>query len=155
MASSGHHGHIDLEFADDLTLLSHTQQQMQEKTTTISTDSASLGLIIHKGKSKIFKVTSEALEEVESFTYLGSIVEKLGGKDADVKVWIGEARAAFHQLKKVWESVELLMNTKIRIFNSMVKPVLLHGAETWRTNVTTMRRIQSFINTCLRLLREK
>lgn len=150
----------DLDFADDLALLSHIQQQMQEKTTIIATHSACLGLIIHKGKSKILKVNNnntapirlegEALEEVESFTYLGSVVDKLGGTDADVKVPIGKARAAFHQLKNFWGSSELPRNIKIRIFNSMVKPVLLYGAETWRTTVTTMKKIQSFIYTCLR-----
>jgi len=143
----------DLDFADDLGLLSHTRQQMQEKTNIIATHSASFGLIVHKGKSKILKVNNntapirlegEALEEVESFTYLGSVVVKWGGTDKDVKVRIGKARAAFHQLKKVWGSFELPRNTKIRIFNSMIKPVLLYGAETWRTTVTTMNKIQSF-----------
>ena len=142
----------DLDFADDLALRSHTQQQMQEKTTIIATHSACLGLTMHKGKSKILKVNNnttpirlegEALEEVESSTYLGSVVDKLGGTDADVKVQIGKARAAFHQLQKVWGSSELPRNTKIRIFNSMAKPVLLYGAETRRTTVTTMKKIQS------------
>lgn len=91
----------DLDFADDLELLSHTQQQMQEKTNIIATHSANLGLIIHKGKSKILKVNNnntapirlegEALEKVESFTYLGSVVDKWGGTEADVKVRIGKA----------------------------------------------------------------
>ena len=150
----------DLDFADDLALLSHTQHQMQEKTNIVSATSTRLGLTIHRGKSKVLKINTanstpitlegEALEEVESFTYLGSIVDKLGGTDADVKVRIGKARTAFHQLKNVWGSSDLPLNTKIRIFNSMVKPVLLYGAETWRTTVYTMKRIQTFINTCLR-----
>ncbi|VDP83343.1 unnamed protein product [Schistosoma mattheei] len=45
----------DLDFADDLALLSHTQQQMQEKTTSVAAASAPLGLNIHKGKSKILR----------------------------------------------------------------------------------------------------
>ena len=40
------------------------------------------------------------LEEVENFTYLGSIVNNLGGTDSDVKARIGKARVAFLQLKK-------------------------------------------------------
>ena len=133
---------------------------MQEKTNIVSANSTRLGLTIHRGKSKVLKIKTdsvtpitlegEALEEVESFTYLGSVVDKLGGTDADVKVRIGKARAAFHQLKNVWGSSDLPLNTKIRIFNSMVKPVLLYGAETWRTTVNTMKRIQAFNNTCLR-----
>ncbi|VDP85456.1 unnamed protein product [Schistosoma mattheei] len=41
----------DLDFADDLAVLSQTQQQMQEKMTS----SAAEGLNIHKGKSKILR----------------------------------------------------------------------------------------------------
>ncbi|KAK3770067.1 hypothetical protein RRG08_043223 [Elysia crispata] len=71
-----------------------------------------------------------ALEEVESFTYLGSIVDKKGGTDADVRVRIGKARAAFKQLKNVWKASKLTKNTKLRLFNTTVKPVLLYGSET-------------------------
>ncbi|KAL3881446.1 hypothetical protein ACJMK2_027888 [Sinanodonta woodiana] len=101
----------DLDFADDLALLSHTQQQMQEKTSIVADNSASLGLHINRRKSKVFKtnassntpitVEGDALEEVDSFTYLGSILDKQGGTDADVKTRIGKARAAFHQLKNI------------------------------------------------------
>ena len=31
-----------------------------------------------------------------------------------------------------------------------MKPVLLYGAETWRTTVATMKRIPTFVNTSLR-----
>ncbi|VDP30378.1 unnamed protein product [Schistosoma margrebowiei] len=45
----------DLDFANDLALLSHTQQQMQEKTTSVAAASAAVGLNIHKGKSKVLR----------------------------------------------------------------------------------------------------
>ncbi|VDP76603.1 unnamed protein product [Schistosoma curassoni] len=45
----------DLDFADDLALLSQSQQQMQEKTTSVAADSAAVGLNIHKEKSKILR----------------------------------------------------------------------------------------------------
>ncbi|VDP33791.1 unnamed protein product [Schistosoma curassoni] len=48
----------DLDFADDLALLSHTQQQMQEKKTSVAAASAAGGLNIHKGKSKILRYTT-------------------------------------------------------------------------------------------------
>ena len=150
----------DLDFADDLALLSHTQQQMQEKTSDVATTSACIGLSIHKGKSKVLKVNAtsttpimldeEALEEVESFVYLGSTVDIQGGTDADVRTRVGKARMAFQQLRNVWVSRHLSKKLKIRIFNTMVKPVLLYGSETWRTTATNIKNIQSFINKCLR-----
>ena len=47
----------DLDYADDLALLSYTQQQMQEKMSTFADTSARLGLNIYRGKSKILGST--------------------------------------------------------------------------------------------------
>ncbi|KAK7103284.1 hypothetical protein V1264_018214 [Littorina saxatilis] len=53
-------------------------------------------------------------------------------------------------LKKIWSSKEISQRTKLRIFNSNVKSVLLYGCETWRTTETMLGKIQIFVNTCLR-----
>ena len=150
----------DLDYADDLALLSHTQQQMQEKTNIVAANSTRLGLNVHKGKTKLLKVNSnntspiilngEALEDIDHFTYLGSIINKKGGTDADVQSRVGKARTAFLQLKNIWSSRDISLKTKIKIFNSNVKSVLLYGAETWRTTATNIKKIQTFTNSCLR-----
>ncbi|VDP38414.1 unnamed protein product [Schistosoma margrebowiei] len=76
----------DLDFADDLALLSHTHEQMQTKTASVAAVSASVGFRIHKGKTKVLKfkvensnlitLDGETLEDVESFTHLGSIIDE-------------------------------------------------------------------------------
>ncbi|VDP18294.1 unnamed protein product [Schistosoma margrebowiei] len=68
----------------------------------------------------------------------------------NVKVRIGKARAAYSQLRNVWNSKQLSTNTKVRIFNTNVKIVLLYGAETWRTTKAIIQKIQVSINSCLR-----
>ncbi|VDP24795.1 unnamed protein product [Schistosoma margrebowiei] len=70
----------DLDFEDDLTLLSHTHEQMQMKTASVAAASASVGLSRYKGKGKILKyktknansitLDGETLEDVGTFTYL-------------------------------------------------------------------------------------
>ncbi|VDO48311.1 unnamed protein product [Schistosoma margrebowiei] len=102
----------DLNFTDDLAPLSYTHQQMQVKTTSVADASASVGLNIHKGKRNILKhnrentnpvtLHEETQEEVGVFTYLGSIIDEQGRSNADVK-----ARAAFLQLKNIWNSKQL------------------------------------------------
>ena len=67
-----------------------------------------------------------------------------GGTEADVKKRISKARVAFHLLRNVWKSKVIGETTKIRLFNTNVKFVLLYRAE------TTLIRIQTFINHCLR-----
>ncbi|VDO22420.1 unnamed protein product [Schistosoma margrebowiei] len=132
----------DLDFADDLALLSHTHEQMQTNTASVSAISAS--------NSNLITLDGETLEGVQSFMYLRSIIDEQGGSDADIKAKIGKSRATFLQLKNIWNSKQLSTNIKVRIFNTNVKAVLLHGAETWRTTTTTIKKVQVFINSCLR-----
>ena len=92
--------------------------------------SKSIGLNIHAGKSKI--LTSERdtiervtlrntpLEIVESFTYLGSIIDGKGGTEADVRTRIGKARTAFANLSNVWKASKISISTKIRLFTQML-----------------------------------
>ena len=150
----------DLDFADDLALLSHNHEQMQGKTTALQTTASKIGLKINTEKTKVMRINTSRtepirlgdneIEDVTSFTYLGSIVDTTGGTDQDIKIRIGKARTAYILLRKIWNSRELSRPTKIRIFNSNVKAVLFYGAETRRTNVSSDKRVQSFVNKCLR-----
>ena len=150
----------DLDFADDLALLSHNHQQMQEKASDLHRTSMQVGLTLNKQKTKIMRISAstdkpvkiegEELEKVESFTYLGSVMDKSGGTDTDMKTRISKARSAFNMLKKIWSSREIGTSTKVCLFNSNVKWVLLYGAETWQKTKASMKKIQTFINQCLR-----
>ena len=123
---------------------------MQGKTTRLAATSERTGLKINRGKSKVTRINTtnenpitvggEQLEEVDSFTYLGSVIDKEGGTDVDVGVRIGKARAAFNMLGNIWKSKEIRTETKLRIFNSNVKSVLLYGSETWRRTKRHYRR---------------
>jgi len=78
-------------------------------------------------------LSSGNVEEVQQFTYLGSIVRTDGGTEEDVKSRLGKARVAFHMLDNLWKSKVISRHTKLKISNSNVKSVLLYGSETWRT----------------------
>lgn len=82
----------DLDSADDLALLSHNHQQMQEKTSDLHHSLVQVGLTLSKQKTKIrrinvctdepVKIEGEELGEVESFTYFCSVMDKSGGTHA-------------------------------------------------------------------------
>ncbi|VDO50302.1 unnamed protein product [Schistosoma margrebowiei] len=140
----------DLDFVDDLDLLSHTQLQMLEYTTSIASASAAVGLNINKEKGKIpryrtSQITLEkaALNDVKSITYLGSTIDEHGGSDADVKLRIAKPSAAYLQLKNICNSKQMSTNTKVRIFKT-------NEIETCRTIKANIQNIQVFINSCRR-----
>ena len=133
----------DLDFADDLALVSESHRHMQQKTERLQVNSGLLGLRINTGKTKVMKANSrscdpiivngEAIEEVQDFTYLGSNISRDGGAERDVELRIGKARQASRILRPIWLSSQLSTNTKIRIFNTNVNSVLLYGSEPWKS----------------------
>jgi hypothetical protein len=62
----------------------------------------------------------------------------------------------FSRIKKQFSPSRPIRNsnisrkTKLRIFSSNVKAVLLYGVETWKANIVIRRKLQTFINRCLR-----
>jgi hypothetical protein len=150
----------DLDFADDICLLSQNGKQLQEKIDHLSRTSEKAGLKINKIKTKIMRlntkaatsieVGSEIIEEVEDFTYLGSIISGEEGVLKDVTSRVSKARSVFVRLSKIWRSSSTTTETKLKIFSSMVKPVLLYGCESWTVTEGIKHKLQVFINRCLR-----
>ncbi|VDP33601.1 unnamed protein product [Schistosoma curassoni] len=142
----------DLDFSDDLALLSHKMKPMKMKTVSVAAAFTAVSLNIHKKRSRILKdnkesintimLIGEALEEIESIMYLGSIIDEGGGSNADVKARIGIAKKAFLQLKDRWTSKQLSTNIKVTIFNTNVKTVLSYGAKTSITTTTIIKMIK-------------
>jgi hypothetical protein len=113
----------DLDFADDIALLFHSHQQLQEKLTQDERKAAETGLHINTKKNKVLKsntktradltVNGQNLEEVDFFTYLGSKVDNLGGSDKDVKIRIGKARIVFNMMGSIWKASNISLQTKV------------------------------------------
>lgn len=150
----------DLDYADDLCLLSHTHADMQAKLDDLRQEAAKTGLKINTRKTKEIRsgvknkspllIGTEAVERVHKFTYLGSVVSETGGSEEDIASRIAKARATFAQLRPVWQSRKLTRRIKLKIFGSNVKSVLLYGCETWKVTKDISRQIQVFVNRCLR-----
>ena len=123
----------DLDFADDIALVSTTCQQMQEKTTCLNEISQQFGLKINQKKTKVMKLYGKSskqieiernpIEEVDTFTYLGATVNNSGGGEEDIKLRLNKARRTFRRMNQVWNSAKFSRTTKIRLYNTLVIPV--------------------------------
>ena len=150
----------DLDFADDICQLSHRHQDSQKQASNLETTAKKVGLYINPSKTKSMRINANnanktkirgaELEDVTQFTYLGSVISTTGGTDEDIQARKRKAQQAFAILKPIWRNKSLRTATKIRIFNSNVKSVLLYGSETWRITAASMKVIQVFLNRCLR-----
>ncbi|VDO48198.1 unnamed protein product [Schistosoma margrebowiei] len=107
-------------------------QHTQEKTEILKHNTENTNSITLDG---------ETLEEMETYTYLGSIIDERGGCDADVNARIGKSSTTFLRLNNIWHSDQLSINIKFTIFNMNFNTVLLYGVETWRTTTTIIKRV--------------
>ena len=150
----------DLDFADDLALISSTRAQIQRKVEKLDQKGKQVGLKINVAKTKTMRynavnnepvmIGDKGIEEVDKFVYLGATVSKTGGSDCDIKSRIGKARGAFCKLCKVWKSSQYSIKTKVRIFKSNVIAVLMYGCETWRMTKEDEDKLDTFQQRCLR-----
>ncbi|RUS79972.1 hypothetical protein EGW08_012273 [Elysia chlorotica] len=150
----------DLDFADDLALLSHTHNHMQEKTARLSNFAKQVGLKINKKKTEVMmlnisnqspiEVNGENLPTTEEFTYLGSKVSHDGGAGTDIQSLLSKARNSFRMLNNVWRSSQYKVKTKLRLYQSCVLSTLLYGSECWRMTQSDLNKLSTFHTKILR-----
>lgn len=150
----------DLDFADDIALLSSTRQQIQQKVSSLSNNSKATGLRINSAKTKLLRINTandekvqvddHDIEEVERFVYLGAHVSTSGGTEDDIQARLGKARVAYNKLGKIWKNSQFTCKNKIKIFKSNVISVLLYGCETWRMTQTDEKKLDAFLHKSLR-----
>ena len=91
------------------------------------------------------------LEAVESFSYLGSEVEKNAKVGGDVEIRLEKASKVYQKWRKeVFRSRSVNKRTKLHVFRVMVMSVLLYGAETWAVTQQELRKLHAFQMKCLR-----
>ncbi|XP_073670211.1 uncharacterized protein [Paramisgurnus dabryanus] len=144
----------DLDFADDLALISHTHQHIQEKTYRINTYAEQIGLRINLQKTEVMilnipnplpvQVNGKNLPMTTEFTYLGSIVRYDGGADIDIKNLLGKARNALRMLNSVWRSKQYSIKTKLKLYQSCVLSTHLYGSECWRITDSDLNKLSVF-----------
>ena len=148
----------ELDYADDISLLSSWQRDMHEKTDRLTETAQKLGLKVNTSKTKLMKMNRKSndpvtinnsdIDDVNEFTYLGSKIAKDG--DSEVNSRITKANQSFAMLKSIWKSKQVGTNTKLRIFKSNVLSILLYGAECWKLTTRIAHKIHTFQNKCFR-----
>ena len=99
----------DLDFADDLALLTNDCEQMQLMADSLKNLSKKLvsGLVLTRRKYKRLEILKKMLmyswkkPHWESFTYLGSIQLNVGDTEKDVRSRIGKVYSVFRRLQTV------------------------------------------------------
>ena len=111
---------------------------------------------MNKKKTQVLRINSKCknriliddkeLKEVDKYNYLGANVSKQGGGSDDIVNRIHKAMVFFMKLKQMGHSNIYTLRSKLRFFNTLVKPVLLYGSETLKINEGDNRKLDTFLS---------
>jgi hypothetical protein len=150
----------DLDYADDLAILSETASNGQILLDRLHDSGTGVGMVISQEKTKICHsncapphiiLEGAALEVVDDFTYLGSRVNLSGDCSTEISIRIAKASGTFDMLARVlWRNTNVSLATKLKVYNSAIRPVLLYACDTWSVTAEDLRRLRSFEFRCWR-----
>ena len=79
----------------------------------------------------IFNVKNEKIDIVDNFTYLGVRFTHTGNLSQAVNTLSDQALRAYYNLLSLFDRVSFDIRTKLKLFDTMVVPILLYGSEVW------------------------
>ncbi|KAJ4435247.1 hypothetical protein ANN_23825 [Periplaneta americana] len=92
------------------------------------------------------KIGDLSFEEVEKFKYLGATVTNINDTREEIKRRINMGNACYYSVEKLLSSNLLSKNLKVRIYKTVILPVLLYGCETWTLTLREEHRLRVFEN---------
>ncbi|KAJ4446512.1 hypothetical protein ANN_13208 [Periplaneta americana] len=103
--------------------------------------------IVRNGNIKIGDLSFEGLEK---FKYLGATVTNINDTREEIKRRINMGNACYYSIEKLLSSSLLSKNLKVRIYKTVILPVVLYGCETWTLTLREEHRLRVFENKVLR-----
>lgn len=98
------------------------------------------------GPEEQFFIDNTPLKSVNHFKYLGSIVTSDGSMNAELVTRIQALSSAYGRLReRVFDSHDITISTKLKVYVQCLLPLLTYGCETWtlyRHNINQLRTVQ-------------
>jgi len=95
-------------------------------------------------------IIRNSFERVEEFKYLGTNLTNQNSIQEEIKSRLKSGNACYHSAQNLLSSSLLSKNLKIKIYRTIILPILLYGYEIWSLSLREERRLRVFANRVLR-----
>ena len=146
----------NIRYADDTTLITDSQEKLQNLIDALDRESQEKGLNINKRKTKVMvitkdeqspkiemKINNHVIEQVDQFNYLGSLVTYDGRSEEEIRRRIILSKNAYSKVRNLVTNTKISIEIRKRFINCYVWSVLLYGCETWTIGKEDEQRIQA------------
>ena len=95
-------------------------------------------------------IDNSSFEKVEQFNYLGRTLRNQNSIQEEINSRLQSRIACYHSVHNLLSSSLLSKNTKIKIYRTIILPVVLYGCETWSITLKEECRLRVIENWVLR-----
>ena len=150
----------NLRYADDITLMAETEEELKSLLMKVKEESEKAGLKLNSQKSKImasgpitpWQIDGETVEKVADFIFMGSKITADGDCSHEIKTRLLLGRKAMTNLDSILKSRDITLPKKVHLVKAMVFPVVMYRCESWTIKKAERRCIDAFELWCWRRL---
>jgi len=96
------------------------------------------------------RIDNSTFERVEGFKYLGTTLTFQNSIQEEIKSRLRSGNACYHSVQNLLSSRLQSRKLKIKIYRTIIMPVVLYGCEAWSLILREERKLRAFENTVLR-----
>jgi hypothetical protein len=93
------------------------------------------------GQNHDIKIGDRSSQNVAQFKYLGTTVTNQNLVQEEIKRRLNSGNACYHSVQNLLSSRPLSKNIKIRIYKTIILPLVLYGCETWSLTLRKEHRL--------------
>jgi len=105
---------------------------------------------ITDGSPNSVKIDNSPIERVEEFKYLGTTLTNQNSIHEEIKSRLKLGNVCYYLVQNLLSYSLLSKNLKIKIYRTIILPVVLYGLETWQLTLRNERRLGVFEDRVLR-----
>jgi hypothetical protein len=102
------------------------------------------------GQKHSIKIANRSFEEVAKFRYLGTTLTDQKCMHEEIKSRLKSGNACCHSVHSLLSSRLLSRNVKVKIYKTIILPLVVYGCETWFVTLREEHRLRVFENRVLR-----
>ena len=101
------------------------------------------------GRIHSVRIDNSTFERVEEFKHLGTTLTNQNSITEEIKSRLSSGGACCHSVQNLLSSRLLSKNLKIKIYRTIILPVVFYGCETWSLTSREERKLRVFENMVL------